>query len=384
MLATTLRATLVDDTWSRTASIRIFSLDPGPRSATDAVIGRPVCQRRIDQIIGRPIDEGSLGAVRKRRLSRSSVVDETAELDAALAGGDHTVAQEWRQHRAVGKAGVSYLDTGGALRPAVFIHGLGTSSLLWRHVLPEISDRRRCVAVDLPFHGGTRASPGQVFSLPALADLVVAWCDELGLEEFDLVGNDTGGAIAQVVAARYGDRVATLTLTNCDVYDNIPTQAFWPTYLLARAGLLAPAMAKALHHLPAARRRAYGAGYENVQAALPLPVARAWLAPLVGTPERARAFQQAILSIRAADLVAVEPELSRLNTTTHLVWGTGDRFFPLRWAHRLQSTIPGVQSLDRVAGGRLFFPDERGHELAGILQRNWSNAQTADASQRLG
>lgn len=301
--------------------------------------------------------------------------DDAAELHAALLEGDQTITPAWRLRLSLGDTEVSYLDTGGDVqRPAVFLHGLGTSALLWRHVLPEVRGWRRCVALDLPFHGGTRAGPGQVFSLPALADLVVTCCDRLGLDEFDLVGNDTGGAIAQVVAARYRDRVATLTLTNCDVYDNIPTRAFLPTYLLARAGLLAPAMAGALRRLPAARRRAYGAGYEDVEEALPLPVARAWLAPLVGTPERARAFQQAILSIRAADLVAVEPELSRLNTPTHLVWGTGDRFFPLRWAHRLQSTIPGVQSLDQVAGGRLFFPDERGHELAEIMLRNWSSA----------
>lgn len=56
---------------------------------------------------------------------------------------------------------VSYVDTGGDGPAALFVHGIGTSSLLWRHVIAEVEGERRCVAVDLPLHGRTRAAADQ-------------------------------------------------------------------------------------------------------------------------------------------------------------------------------------------------------------------------------
>ena len=94
----------------------------------------------------------------------------------------------------------SYLDTGGPGRPALFLHGVGTSTYLWRHVIAELEGQRRCVAVDLPLHGHTPAAADQDFSLPGLARFVAGFCDALELTGIDLVANDTGGAIAQVVA----------------------------------------------------------------------------------------------------------------------------------------------------------------------------------------
>ena len=65
---------------------------------------------------------------------------------------------------------VSYLDIGQG-RTAVFIHGLLTNSVLWRHVISAVaSDTRRCVAVDLPGHGHTPPAPADAdVSLTGLA-----------------------------------------------------------------------------------------------------------------------------------------------------------------------------------------------------------------------
>ena len=40
----------------------------------------------------------------------------------------------------------SYVDTGGPGRPVLFVHGVGTSSYLWRHVIAALDGQRRCVA----------------------------------------------------------------------------------------------------------------------------------------------------------------------------------------------------------------------------------------------
>jgi pimeloyl-ACP methyl ester carboxylesterase len=264
----------------------------------------------------------------------------------------------------------SYIDTGGPGRPALFVHGLGTSSYLWRNVIDQLDGQRRCVAIDLPLHGRTPARPGQELSLPRLAGFVEACCDALDLSDVDLVGNDTGGAVCQVFAAGHPERLATLTLTNCEAHTNIPPKALWPSLLIARTGLLARLAPRFLRDIPRARKRMYGLGYQDVST-LPEEVVRAWLEPLFGTVEAARLFQRMTLSIHRRDLLAVEPALTRLKVPTLIVWGTSDIFFRPKWAYWLRETIPGATEVIMLDKARLFFPDERATELTAALRRHW-------------
>ena len=264
----------------------------------------------------------------------------------------------------------SYIDTGGPGRAALFVHGLGTSSYLWRHVIDQLDGQRRCVAVDLPLYGQTPAAADQDFSLPGLARFVTDFCDALDLTDVNLVANDTGGAISQVVAAGNPERLHTLTLTNCEAHDNLPPKALLPTVLLARMGLFARLAPRIMRDIPRARKRAFGSGYQDV-ANLPLEIARAWLEPALGTAESARQSQRLLTSLHARDLLAIEPALARLQVPTLIVWGTGDIFFRRKWAYWLCETIPGATDVVEIDGARLFFPDERATELTAALRRHW-------------
>jgi pimeloyl-ACP methyl ester carboxylesterase len=265
----------------------------------------------------------------------------------------------------------SYIDTGGPGRPALFVHGVGSSSYLWRHVIDQLDGQRRCVAFDLPLHGRTPAAAGQDFSLPGLARVLADGCDALELTGIDVVANDTGGAITQVFAAGHAERLHTLTLTNCEAHDNVPPKMLLPAVLLARMGLLAPLASWLARDIPRARKRAFGSVYQDI-ASLPEDIARAWLEPLAGTGESARQFQRLMTSLHARDLLAAEPALARLQVPTLIVWGTDDRAFRLKWAYWLRDTIPGATEVVEIDGGRLFFPDERAGELTAALRRHWN------------
>jgi len=266
---------------------------------------------------------------------------------------------------------VGYIDVGSG-RPALFVHGVGTSGLLWRNVIGALKRERRCIALDLPLHGRTPVRRGQDLSLTGLANVVEDFCAALGLTGVDLVANDTGGAVAQIVAAHQPERLATFTLTNCETQGNVPPLAFKPTVWLARAGLFAPLFGpRLLRNLPATRKRAYGMGYQDI-GKLPLPVVRSYLEPLVGTKDLAKQYQRWIASLRNRDLAAVEPALRRLAVPTLIVWGTSDIFFRPRYAHWLRDTIPGVTDVVTIDGGRLFFPDERAADLVPHLRAHWT------------
>jgi pimeloyl-ACP methyl ester carboxylesterase len=271
---------------------------------------------------------------------------------------------------------VGYIDVGSG-RPALFVHGVGTSGLLWRNVIGALKDECRCIALDLPLHGRTPVRPGQDLTLTGLAKVVEDFCAALDLTGVDLVANDTGGAVAQIVAAHQSQRLATFTLTNCETPGNVPPLAFKPAVLLARAGLLAPVFGpRLLRNLPKTRKRAYGIGYQDI-GKLPLEVMRSYLEPLVGTKDLARQYQRWIASLHNRDLAAVEPALKRLTVPTLIVWGTGDIFFRPRHASRLRDMIPGATGVVTIDGGRLFFPDERAADLVTHLRAHWAAHHTS-------
>ena len=266
---------------------------------------------------------------------------------------------------------VGYVDVGSG-RPALFVHGVGTSGLLWRNVIGALKDERRCIALDLPLHGRTPARPGQDLTLTGLAKVVEDFCAALDLTGVDLVANDTGGAVAQIVAAHQPQRLATFTLTNCETQGNVPPLAFKPTVWLARAGLFTLLFGpRLLRDLPKTRKRAYGMGYQDI-GKVPLEVVRSYLEPLVGTKDLARQYQRWIASLHNRDLAAAGPALKRLTVPTLIAWGTGDIFFRLRYAHWLRDTIPGVTEVVTIDGARLFFPDERAADLVPHLRAHWA------------
>ncbi|ORA80892.1 alpha/beta hydrolase [Mycobacterium malmoense] len=276
-----------------------------------------------------------------------------------------------RQNATTASGPVSYLDVGQG-QPAVFIHGLLTNGLLWRHVISTVASRqRRCIAPDLPGHGHTPSAPEHAdVSLAGLARRVVELCDHLGLDRFDLVANDTGGAVAQIAAAELADRLCTFTLTNCDTQGNAPPALFKPVVLAARLGLVArlgPRIAARRGRIRSVLRIAY----QDVRQ-IPAEVIDAYAGPTLGTPTAARALARLITAISSDDLAAVRPRLSQLKVPTLIVWGTGDILFNIKWAHRLADLIPGTTNLVTIPGGRLLFPDERADEFVPMLQQHWA------------
>jgi pimeloyl-ACP methyl ester carboxylesterase len=278
---------------------------------------------------------------------------------------------EAHRHTAALRSGeISYIDVGTG-PVALFVHGIASNAYLWRHVISALAGQRRCIALDLPLHGRSPVTPERDLSLAALAADLEDFCETLGLTSIDLVANDTGGAIAQIFAARHPERLATLTLTDCDTAGNVPPESFKPIIDLAAAGNLAPTAVEMLKDLDAAAKLSYGSTYEHVDRA-DRDVIRSYLEPVAGTLERARQFERLLVSLDAADLEAVTPRLRELTVPTLMVWGTDDEAFNISWAHWLRDTIPGATNVIAVDGARLFFPEERPMDLVPHLEQHWA------------
>jgi pimeloyl-ACP methyl ester carboxylesterase len=152
-----------------------------------------------------------------------------------------------------GRIAVFESGTGPAI---VFVHGLLVNANLWRKPIARLSGEFHCVALDLPLGShlvpiGEAADPTPT----GLADLIADAIEALGLDDVTIVGNDTGGALCQILVTRRPERVGRLVLTPCDYRDDFPPKMFAYFKPAARIPgalrlLLAPMRLRAPRHLP--------------------------------------------------------------------------------------------------------------------------------------
>jgi pimeloyl-ACP methyl ester carboxylesterase len=124
------------------------------------------------------------------------------------------------EHRNAGRrfeaAGLtSFVREQGEGDPVVCMHGVPSSSFLYRKVLTQLAERDlRGVAFDLPGLGLADRPVNFDYSWTGLGRFCGAAVDALGLERFHLVVHDIGGPVGFELAAAMPERVATLTLLN--------------------------------------------------------------------------------------------------------------------------------------------------------------------------
>lgn len=271
---------------------------------------------------------------------------------------------------------INYTERGSG-PVALFVHGVLLNGHLWRHQLTHLADMRRCIAVDLLAHGETTIAPAQEVSVTANATMLVEFLDALRIDRVDLVGNDSGGGIAQIFAAQHPDRIRSLTLTDCDVHDNWPPEAFKPFLAMAAAGGLRGTLDailsdKSIYRSPGA----LGPAYEHPEQVNDATIER-YLRPFVQSEQRTRDLERFLTAFDNVHTRAVEAQLKTLSAPTLIVWGTDDVYFDVKWSHWLANTIPGTRRRVELANARVFFPEERWAEFNAELRAHW---QVASAS----
>ena len=265
---------------------------------------------------------------------------------------------------------ISYAEAGSG-PVALFVHGVVLNKHLWRHQLSGLSDIRRCIAVDLLAHGDTEIEPNQDVSVTANANMLREVLDALRIDQVDLVGNDSGGGIAQIFAALNPNRVRSLTLTDCDTHDNWPPEAFKPFVEMVAAGGLSKMLNAMLADKSIYRSLgALGPGYERPETATDEDI-EIYLRPHLRSEQRTRDLERFVGAFDHKHTLAIEPQLRRLKAPTLIVWGMDDVYFPVKWAHWLAEAIPGAKLPVELPGARIFFPEERAEAFNQLLRGHW-------------
>src|SRR4029450_9154964 len=169
----------------------------------------------------------------QHRLSLSTAIPPHGRCCLAARRHPSTEGRRHAMHVTTPFGDIAYRERGSGAA-ALFVHGVSPNGPPWPPAVERVADVPRCIAVDLLAHGDTRTAADQDVSFPAQAEMLEAFCAALGLDQVDLVANDSGTAIAQLFAAHHPGRIRSLTLTNGDVHDHFPPPAGEPLVAAAR------------------------------------------------------------------------------------------------------------------------------------------------------
>jgi pimeloyl-ACP methyl ester carboxylesterase len=263
---------------------------------------------------------------------------------------------------------IEYQDTGGDGPVLVLLHGLLMDSSLWDAVTADLAADHRCVVPTLPL-GAHRHPAGADadLSLPGIAGMVAELLERLDLTDATVAGNDTGGALVQLLVRDHAERLGRIALISCDAFDNVPPGLTGRA--LVMTGKLPPALFGAFMQqmrLKAVRRLPIAFGWLTKRGD---EACKRWLSPVLSQPEIRRDTVRVLRAI-AADPGLLEQAGDWLGDYARpalVAWAAEDRVMPPEHGKRLAALLPNAQLVE-IADSYTLIPLDQPTALAGALR----------------
>lgn len=256
---------------------------------------------------------------------------------------------------------IRYREAGSG-KPVVFVHGYLVDGRLWDGVVDRLADRYRCLAPNWPIGSQQIAmNPDADLSPPGIAGIVSSFLEALDLEDVTIVGNDSGGAMSQVLATRHPERIGRLVLTNCDTHENFPPGPFKALVPLAKlpGGMTALA-------LPFRIGAVARAAFKPFARDIPPELIASWMEPGLNDPDVKRDLQKVTAGMNKRYTLEAAERLRGSDLPILLAWAPGDRVFPLKHAERLANEVPNARIV-QIPDSRTFVPLDQPQRLADAI-----------------
>jgi pimeloyl-ACP methyl ester carboxylesterase len=261
-------------------------------------------------------------------------------------------------------AGTIHYDEVGSGRPVVCVHGYLMGGDLWSELGSRLASRGlRCIMPTWPLGAHPAAmKPGTDLTPRGVAAIIADFLEALDLRDVVLIGNDTGGALSQVVAVDHPDRLGALVLTNCDAFDNFPPSFF---KALVQAAKVPGALRTALAPMRTAAARRSPLGYGMLSHHDIDHLAREWVKPL-RDPAVLDDLRRVTVGLDKRVTLDAARRLESFDRPTLFAWATDDRLFPLEHAQRLAAAMPDAR-VETIAGSRAFSMIDQPDALASLV-----------------
>ena len=262
--------------------------------------------------------------------------------------------------------GVSVRDSGGDGPLVLFVHGVLVDGRLWDGVWPAVAAAGyRCVRPDLPL-GAHRhpLEPGADRTPRGQARRIAGLIRALGAERAVVVGNDSGGAICQILAAEDPDAVDRLVLTSADALKHFPPPLHRPLVPISRSPRLLGRAVKPLTLRPI-RRMPFAFGWLSRR---PIPDALVddWFDTLFADPANLRDLAGFIRGASPRLTLDAAERLRTFPRPALMAWAVEDRFFPYSDGEQLAAIIPQGR-LVPIRGSYTFTPIDQPIVLADAI-----------------
>lgn len=249
----------------------------------------------------------------------------------------------------------------------VFAHGWLSNANLWRTVVEHLSDRFRCITLDLPL-GAHRVPMGPVADLTpdGCGRLIAEVLDALGLQCVTLIGNDSGGAYSQIATSSRPQRVARLVLNSCETpYDEFPPPPFDGLPALAQDAAALGELFEALRDRPTrAVPQAYGL---LIKHPLDDVVSDSYALPSISNPDVLKDTAKVMASATSAPIhQAGRALMDSFKRPVLLVWGPEDPVFSAANAQRYADQLTNARVV-LIGDAYSFTPEDQPLELASAI-----------------
>jgi 3-oxoadipate enol-lactonase len=262
-----------------------------------------------------------------------------------------------------------YVDMGEGGTPCLLLHGIGNSWRFWLETLPQLAERRRVLALDLPGFGESDLPDGPL-SASSVGSIIDRFCGQLGIARVAVCGHSMGGMGAIQMAAAHPERVERLVLVGAallsvmDLYspaEVLRNPRLAATYSLAvlTAALPTPSWVQNGIAVSKLARNVFLRPYVNHPAAISGEVLRQALLGLGRRGALAAALNRDRFDLRRVARRCTAPVL--------FVNGAEDRFSPVPDVEALAAEMDEVQVV--IMGDTGHWPMlERPHEFHQVLE----------------
>jgi len=280
-----------------------------------------------------------------------------------------------RRYLTTSHGDIAYHEVGQG--PALLlIHGFPLNAYHWRDIMDLLAGERRCIVPDLLGLGYSKPKPGADVGSAAQADMLAELLDRLGIEQADVIANDSGTAITQLLVVSHPGRVRSMLLTNGDVEPDSPPEPLLPVIEMAQQGAFAEAMVGAAIADKGLARS--GEGVIGLTFADPDGVSDEaidlYFKPLIESPDRVQLTNRYAASLLPNPLAGIEERLRSITVPAAILWGTADKFFKPSNVDYLQGVLPNLKQVRHVEGAALFFPEEHPELVAEAARELWRAA----------
>src|SRR5579871_2111135 len=259
---------------------------------------------------------------------------------------------------------IEYEDTGGAGPVVLLLHGLLMDASLWDGMIVDLAADHRCVAPTLPLGAHRLAmNHGTDLSLRGIAWLTAEFLDRLDLRDVTIVGNDTGGALVQLLMGSGERRIGRAVLVSCDAFENFPPGLTGKTLVLS-GRLPAPLFGMFMQQLRLKPLRRLPIAFGWLTKRGDAATVR-WLRPILHRREIRRDTVRVLRAIAAERQLMVDAAagLPAFTRPALVVWASKDRVMPPEHGRRLAELLPRGQLIE-IADSYTLIPLDQPGQLA--------------------